>query len=185
MPTLAPSSRIQLLSRPIAHPGKCVQCGAVDKEVIDTGVTIRWYGAVYFCLECITEMALALDMVPASVLKDSERAAVEVTKDYLKSNGLVAVNADKYNSALGNISSGFADLSFSLDILYVDPNTRLSDQDEPPTPALSELTVQPIQLILDSLTNITEPTRKSDDTVVSEGPNVVSDGGNEFRLSFE
>lgn len=52
------SSKIQILDVPRMNPGKCVLCGASDgedRQYVDIGVTIEWYGVVYFCTFCFTE----------------------------------------------------------------------------------------------------------------------------------
>lgn len=49
------NGRFQFLERPAALPGKCAVCGAVDKPVVDFGLTVDYYGAVIFCTDCIRE----------------------------------------------------------------------------------------------------------------------------------
>lgn len=52
---------ILLCDKPTASPGKCRLCGVgsdSDREWwIDTGVMEEWYGAVYYCSICLTQMA--------------------------------------------------------------------------------------------------------------------------------
>lgn len=64
-------SRFVLLERPLAHPGNCRICGAVDRPVIDFGADDD-RGAVYFCTHCLTEVAKgALNLVDASDLDEA------------------------------------------------------------------------------------------------------------------
>lgn len=51
---------MQIVNAPVALPGCCFICGAASREYfIDTGRSIEFHGAVYFCSECLTEMATA------------------------------------------------------------------------------------------------------------------------------
>lgn len=54
------ASKIQILEAPRLSPGVCAVCGSSnneDRNYIDTGWTIEWYGVVYFCTFCMTEIA--------------------------------------------------------------------------------------------------------------------------------
>lgn len=58
-----PKSRFQLLPQPLVAPAKCVSCGSGTKPVIDFGVNIDWHGAVYFCVDCLTEAGVEIGLV--------------------------------------------------------------------------------------------------------------------------
>lgn len=58
------SSRVTLLDLPVAAPGVCALCGSANKPVIDFGKQLDWYGAVYFCQDCIREVAEAIGYIP-------------------------------------------------------------------------------------------------------------------------
>lgn len=63
-------SRFKLLERPFAHPGKCAVCGATSRPVIDFDLDLEDYGVVYFCVQCLTQVAHDnLDMVMGSELR--------------------------------------------------------------------------------------------------------------------
>lgn len=51
-------SRFQYLQKPVMAPGHCICCGSVSKPVIDFGKSDDWYGAVYFCRDCVVEAAM-------------------------------------------------------------------------------------------------------------------------------
>jgi hypothetical protein len=69
-------SRFQLLPRPAASPGKCSVCGVVNREVIDFGLDIEFYGAVVICTECMISASARLNLVPvAEVLILREKLA--------------------------------------------------------------------------------------------------------------
>lgn len=65
-------SRMQLLQTPVALPGKCICCGAVDRPVVDLALNIKGIGRVYFCVTCITEAGSVVGLVPSSVYEDSK-----------------------------------------------------------------------------------------------------------------
>lgn len=59
--------RVQVIKTPIASPGTCVLCGTSGDEkrtFIDFGKQLDWYGAIYFCNECIREVSLAIGYIP-------------------------------------------------------------------------------------------------------------------------
>lgn len=58
------SSRVTLLDLPVAAPGVCALCGSANKPVVDFGKQLDWYGAVYFCHDCIREVAEVIGYVP-------------------------------------------------------------------------------------------------------------------------
>ena len=52
------SSRFQITNSPPASPGSCRCCGGGNKApYIDLGYVEDWHGSVYYCHECISEMA--------------------------------------------------------------------------------------------------------------------------------
>lgn len=55
-------SRIKVFNRPPSSPGKCAVCGSSNKPVIDIGLDVDFYGVVYFCNECATQIGKAVGM---------------------------------------------------------------------------------------------------------------------------
>lgn len=53
-------------SSPPALPGKCVVCGTTSRDIsyVDFGFDLDFYGVVYFCSNCITEVAMLLNYIP-------------------------------------------------------------------------------------------------------------------------
>jgi hypothetical protein len=48
-------------------PGTCSLCGSADgndRKFIDFGKQLDWYGAVYFCSECMREVSEAIGYIP-------------------------------------------------------------------------------------------------------------------------
>lgn len=66
------NGRFQVLNRPMANPGKCCVCGAVNKPVVDFGLSLDWYGAVYICVEDMKAAARILNMVDRELLTQAE-----------------------------------------------------------------------------------------------------------------
>lgn len=61
------STRVQVVNTPVAAPGTCVLCGTAgdgQRTFIDFGKQLDWYGAIYFCSECIREVSLAIGYIP-------------------------------------------------------------------------------------------------------------------------
>lgn len=48
---------------PPCQPGCCAMCGSTTGRFIDFGLQLDWYGAVYFCWDCITQIANALEYI--------------------------------------------------------------------------------------------------------------------------
>ena len=66
--TTEPNARIVVHNVPPAAPGKCVVCGfggKDDRVYIDFGFDLDFYGVVYFCSECMTEVANGIGFVSA------------------------------------------------------------------------------------------------------------------------
>jgi len=109
--TTQPNARIVTHNVPPAAPGKCVVCGfggRDDRVYIDFGFDIDYYGVVYFCSECMTEVAAAVgyikqdkyDRIQIENLKledklrtalDERNGATDALRAYL--NGGTAVGA--------------------------------------------------------------------------------------------
>lgn len=66
------NGRFQLLQRPAALPGNCAICGAVDKPVVDFGLTVEFFGAVYICVEDMKAAARILNLIPKELLDQAE-----------------------------------------------------------------------------------------------------------------
>lgn len=74
--TVSPQSRIKILDAPILAPGTCCLCGSAggdSRKFIDFGKQLDWYGAVYFCSECINECVMATGYVKASLFNQIDQ----------------------------------------------------------------------------------------------------------------
>lgn len=98
------NSRFRLLDRPLAIPGKCGICGAVDRPVVDTGWSIDYYGVFYFCVSCLTEVAEIIGMVSSDLLREAELDSARQFEDQLKKRDLKVVPNEQYLSWLSIVS---------------------------------------------------------------------------------
>jgi hypothetical protein len=135
--TVEATSRIQILKTPLAIPGKCIVCGAVDSEqgrtYIDFGFSIKFYGAVYFCSFCFVEIAEALDFI-----KNTKFLQLLETNQELK----VALSVkDKRIEALNGILRDSFDIDSPADTLRdVSDDTEISSDSEGTIPVPDEPT---------------------------------------------
>lgn len=62
-----PNSRFRLLDVAIKKPGTCLVCksdGSDERQFVDFGKTVDWYGVVYVCTFCLGEVAKLLGFFP-------------------------------------------------------------------------------------------------------------------------
>lgn len=62
---------MQILPHPLVLPGKCSLCGSSDntdgRKYIDIGFEIDFYGVIYFCTHCFSQIADAIGFSSAEV----------------------------------------------------------------------------------------------------------------------
>lgn len=126
------NSRFKLLDRPVAIPGKCVVCGAVDRPVVDTGWSIDYYGVVYFCVFCLTEVAEVIGMINGKLLQAAEMNSARQFEDYIQKNELKVITNEQYLLWTGLISDLHADFADSNSHFHVQ-NSKESTSTEPTT----------------------------------------------------
>ncbi len=88
--------RFQLLDKPIAAPGKCAVCGSVSKPVIDFNFNLDWYGAVYFCVECMQSAAKAIGLVSIEEYTVLAQENADVIIKFCEENSFVIVTREQY-----------------------------------------------------------------------------------------
>lgn len=52
-------SKVRIYNAPINPPGICAVCGSSnneDRDFMDIGIDLEWYGTVYFCTFCLSEV---------------------------------------------------------------------------------------------------------------------------------
>lgn len=126
-------SRFKIVERPFAAPGKCAVCGATEKPVVDFGFDLDWYGVVYFCLDCLTEVASTIGMVPHEALTVLEGEFEQTLNTYLTTNKLRLITDEQYNAiamAFGSLCHGVTGNGSSIrveDACIVYPEAEPSD----------------------------------------------------------
>lgn len=91
-------SKYKILATPYYKPGKCANCGASKddgRKYIDFGLEVDWYGIVYICGSCLSDVANAVGLFDRLNLRilDLEKALEEEKKnktslDELKEKGV-------------------------------------------------------------------------------------------------
>lgn len=117
MTALPLTSRFHMVEKPVAHPGKCIVCGAVDRACIDFGMDIDDYGAVYFCFDCMREGGLAAGLIHPSMYEQAQLGAEQSLHDYLKTRDLRIVTSgfvECFNRLLDSLPNAFPDTHVHL-----------------------------------------------------------------------
>lgn len=111
--TINPNSRFQVYPSPVASPGKCGVCGAVDRPVVDFNMTIQFYGAVYICITCMTEAAQVINLVPKSDLIEAQDSLTQSFDKTLLEKDLVAIPRVDFAGIIVGLGTILSDVSNS------------------------------------------------------------------------
>lgn len=89
------SSRFTLHENPPALPGHCGICGSATKEqYLDLNLSFDYYGVLYFCNDCIADIARQLGYaLPGEVVATNERLAEAVAENLTLKHRLRASEA--------------------------------------------------------------------------------------------
>jgi len=124
MTALPLTSRFKLVEKPVAHPGKCVVCGAVDRPCIDFGMDIDDYGAVYFCTDCMREGGLAAGLIHPRMYEQAQLGAEQSLYKYLQERELRIVTngfVECFNRLLDSLPNAFPDTHVHLGNVDAEP----------------------------------------------------------------
>ena len=99
------SDRFKVVETALMPPGVCRVCGGASKPwYIDFGYNEEYYGAVYYCNECIAAMAEACGFLPPA----ARRIVEEKIQDLESRNFDLQVRTDGLEKALDGLrSAGF------------------------------------------------------------------------------
>lgn len=122
------NGRFQYSEKPLASPGKCAVCGAVDRPVIDFGMDLDYYGAVFFCVDCLRGAVQVADLYEDSAPKvravPLQFLDVEAVNEYLARSNIA-------NRALNSILAAYIaaseldeDSTEKSDAVYDEPADR-------------------------------------------------------------
>lgn len=99
-----PTSRFQVLERPVSTPGKCRCCGSAVNKVVDFGADDD-EGVIYLCENCIIEAASRFGAVTAQ----EHQATVSQLNDVLRANEKAGEYANELTADIGFAASRFFD----------------------------------------------------------------------------
>lgn len=116
------NSRFKLLDRPVAIPGRCVVCGAVDRPVVDTGWSIDYYGVVYFCVLCLAEVSGVIGMVDGKLLQAAEMDSARQFEVYIQKHELKVITNEQHLFWLTTVSRLYDDITNDSIISNVQDN---------------------------------------------------------------
>lgn len=77
-------------------PNKCMACGSFHGTFIDFGLNDDWYGAVYFCSDCVSDMATQLGYASPS----QRRALISSNQIHLEKRHQLEEELKRYKDAV-------------------------------------------------------------------------------------
>lgn len=125
-------SKYIIVDVPTASPGKCGNCGSSKndgRKYVDIGLQIDWYGAMYFCILCLTDIAKSaglFDFLEAQ-LQEAQKAVTDVVDlqkygDDLHERVVTALkDSEEFYAHLRSI--GVVDPPTSSNIVELNPRT--------------------------------------------------------------
>lgn len=139
---ISPDSRFSLHENPNVAPGICAVCrnsGGDGRVFVDFGLQLDWYGAVYFCSECIRELCEAIGFVPklsldiAQEMSKAVSAALQsLQKEYDDFRRASAVVLRDCNCGLsGDIGRGIASVVESSEVVVTKHEPAIEDDRKP------------------------------------------------------
>lgn len=134
---LSPQSRFSINDTASLPPGVCFICnvggGVDDRKFLDFGKQMKWYGAVYFCSECIKEIAQALDFYPAEVMKMLLESNGELVEANIKIKKEMESIRDSHRAIARTLSNCTcsSDGSHSHDDENVSSDSKSESDDQP------------------------------------------------------
>ena len=112
------TSKFQILQTLIALPAKCSSCGGITGPFLDTAFSAEEYGAVVFCIPCISEMGRVAGLVDPT---PPVEPVAELTREEL----------DEYYASFGTLLAEFE--RSTLRLLPI--NTSPSEPESEPAPS--------------------------------------------------
>lgn len=122
----AVQGRVQLLLTPAALPGNCVICGSVGgdgRRFIDFGWQQDFYGAIYFCEMCITEVMDALGFVREDIYNNLKSENENLKTSLEQANRNVETLRETIKNVFA-VDSGHPSVSDYTSVVRDLPNNR-------------------------------------------------------------
>lgn len=103
------TSRFSIHDNPDREPGFCCVCrspGGDDRQFIDFGMQLDWYGAVYFCTFCVKELCEAAGFVDGELYKTVKELNSKLVKEFSSLETSFRDYRDSARTMLRNCSCG-------------------------------------------------------------------------------
>lgn len=136
-----PNSRFRVLNVAIKKPGTCFVCksdGGDERQFVDFGKTVDWYGVVYICTFCVSEVAKMLGLGSVEALESKIKEQAGIIEHYESEYDLVVEQRNAARILLRNCRCSDGDSSDSVTYpVQVDvesdpePEQDSTDADEP------------------------------------------------------
>lgn len=120
------SGRFKLLDQPYALPSKCAFCSLGHNQdgkvsFIDTTLDLDFYGVVYICSNCLTEISKSLGYIPPKDYMELRQSYQDI---YDENDRLVAENSGLRDAV--NILTGHTCISS-----HISPESYAGDKEDP------------------------------------------------------
>lgn len=102
-----------LMQSPGALPGKCGGCGKATEPrgFIDTGFDADFYGVLYYCYECVLDMASKFGFVTPEVVEELKRRIGELEVETTNQRAAILGLEDTVDGLLRVRDSGASDIT--------------------------------------------------------------------------
>ena len=150
-------SRFTVLFAPVASPGCCFLCKGITAPFIDTQLSVKFHGSVIICINCVTDM---FNQLPTGPIDDNMLQGA----DYAATVRTVSLSGDVFNGLKD-------DFIKRLWVACAGVNPAFG------VPAVLEPPANHGTVIAQEIGNLGNDTDagKAGNTVISEGPDSVSD----------
>jgi len=97
------AARIQLISNPIASPGKCGICGKFEHEkgFADARLDFEFFGTLYFCADCAGEFARLFGFISPEQATQLAQYISELTQE----NEILKASLENLESAVEHLTN--------------------------------------------------------------------------------
>ena len=166
------NSRFRILSTPEILPGKCAVCGAPDRPVVDFDATVPMYGAILLCFSCVQEASRGVGMVSKSELQAVKENLAQTINEQMAALNLVGVPRERYNDivvAVSGLSDAVLFSGASDNVVVAGPHGEI----QPPLFDDNAAHDSSSEGLAEGDSGSSE---QNDNTVVSEGPVILSSG---------
>lgn len=99
------NSRFKVVPEPNIMPGKCAVCGGVRGPVVDFGLNIQFYGAVFLCVPCVSEAGDRIGMVRPEDNVSQNLQTGQSVEDFLTAHNLKVISNELYDLLTGLVAS--------------------------------------------------------------------------------